>query len=331
MAIFNKQTANNQVYTISTDKLSVDIATYGASVYAVRVATNNGWVDVALGYTSAQQQCEMGSYIGGTIGRHGNRIAKGQFTLNGVQYQLVCNNGPNHLHGGEYGHDKRQWQLGELTNSSIKLMLHDPEGTEGYVGTLDCTVKYSVVEDSLVIEYGAQSDKDTLYCPTNHTYFNLAGQGNGDILDHVLTIHANNYLPVDSTLIPTGIESVEGTPFDYRLPSTIGDNIGADNTQLSYGNGYDHCYCVDGGLVATLSCPRSSIVMNVYTDQCGLQLYTGGFISDNAKSCYGKNAGLALETQCYPNNINNGWGTSCILQAGKQYYSQSRYQFVAGK
>ncbi len=328
MSIYNKDMDNNKVYTISTDKLSVDIATYGASVYAIRVATSSGWVDVALGYTSAQQQCEMGSYIGGTIGRHGNRIAKGQFALNGVQYSLACNNGPNHLHGGEYGHDKCQWQLDALTDSSIKLALHDPEGREGYVGNLDCTVCYSIVDDSLVIEYGAVSDKDTLYCPTNHTYYNLAGQGCGDILDHVLTIHADNYLPVDSTLIPTSIDSVEGTPFDFRVPTTIGDKIHTDNVQLQYGNGYDHCYCINDGLVATLSCPRSSITMNVYTDQCGLQFYSGGFLDDNAKSYYTKFSGLALETQCYPNNINNGWGNSCILKAGEQYYSCSRYQFV---
>lgn len=328
MAIYNVGKDSNKVYTISTDRLSLDIATYGASVYALRVAVNGGWVDVALGYTSAQQQCEMGSYIGGTIGRHGNRIARGQFRLNGVSYTLACNNGVNHLHGGEYGHDKCQWQLGRLTDSSIELTLHDPEGREGYVGNLDCSVKYSIVDDSVVIEYNAVSDKDTLYCPTNHTYYNLAGQGNGDILDHVLTIHADKYLPVDSTLIPTSIDSVEGTPFDFREGTTIGDRIHIANTQLQYGNGFDHCYCVDGGLVATLSCPRSDIVMNVYTDQCGLQFYSGGYIDDNAKSYYGRCAGMALETQCYPNNINNGWGKSCILRAGEQYYSKSRYQFV---
>lgn len=328
MSTYNNSMDNNQIYTISTDKLSVDIATFGASVYALRVNTINGWVDVALGYTSAEQQTLMGSYIGGTIGRHGNRIARGEFELGGVKYKLATNNGVNHLHGGNYGHDKRQWQLSSVSASSISLTLHDIEGTEGYVGTLDVTVTYSIVDDGVVIEYRAVSDKDTLYCPTNHTYYNLAGQGNGDILDHVLTIHADQYLPVDSTLIPTSIDSVQGTPFDFRQPTAIGSRIGDNNIQLQYGNGYDHCFCVNGGLVATLSCPRSSIVMNVYTDQCGLQLYSGGYINDNAKSDYGRCAGVALETQCYPNNINNGWGRSCILKANTQYYSQSRYQFV---
>jgi len=271
------------------------------------------------------------------VGRYGNRIAKGQFELDGQSYQLEINNGPNSLHGGKNGFFSKVWAVKHVTDSSLELQYISPDGDAGYPGKLAATVTYTVTStNGLEIAYHATTDKATVVNLTNHAYFNLSGEGDSTILDHLLTIRADGYTPVDETLIPTGeITPVEGTPFDFRQPTPIGARIDTADGQLLLGGGYDHNFVLkkDPGLqlVATVESPKTGIVMDILTEEPGLQFYSGNFM-DNVQQAkggkvYGYRSAFCLETQHFPDAPNHPDFPSTVLQPGDEYTTKTVYQF----
>lgn len=316
-------------YTLSDDKLQADVITFGATVTALRVNTGDKWVDVALGFKSVTDQITKGDYMGAVAGRCANRIEDGKFTLNGVQYQLATNNGTNHLHGGMEGFDKKIYS-DSTEEGKLLLRYYSKDGDQGYCGNVDFTVIYSVEDGALNIEYRAVSDKDTLFNVTNHLYFNLNGESDGSILDNMLLINADSYTPDKPNLIPTGeLASVTGTPFDFTVFKAIGQDINADDEQLKIAGGFDHNFCLNSNHAATAYSVKTGIVMDVYTDLPGVQFYSGNFLSGNVgKSCYKRNSGFCLETQKYPNAINQPNFPSVVLKAGEKFVSKTSYKFT---
>ena len=316
-------------YTLSDDKLQADVITFGATVTALRVNTGDKWVDVALGFKSVTDQIAKGDYMGAIAGRCANRIEDGKFTLNGVQYQLATNNGTNHLHGGMEGFDKKIYS-DSTEEGKLLLRYYSKDGDQGYCGNVDFTVIYSVEDGALNIEYRAVSDKDTLFNVTNHLYFNLNGESDGSILDNMLSINADSYTPDKPNLIPTGeLTSVAGTPFDFTVFKAIGQDINADDEQLKIAGGFDHNFCLNSNHAATAYSVKTGIVMDVYTDLPGVQFYSGNFLSGNVgKSCYKRNSGFCLETQKYPNAINQPNFPSVVLKAGEKFVSKTSYKFT---
>ena len=328
-----------KLYTLTNGEVVAAITNYGARVVSLHVPGQHGeLVDVVLGYKdlSAYQQPGEGFY-GAIVGRYGNRIAKGQFELDGQPYQLELNDGPNTLHGGTNGFFAKVWEVKHATDSSLELQYISPDGDAGYPGTLEATVTYTVTsENGLEIAYHATTDKATVVNLTNHAYFNLSGEGDSTILDHLLTIRADGYTPVDETLIPTGeITPVEGTPFDFRQPTPIGARIDTADGQLLLGGGYDHNFVLkkDPGLqlVATVESPKTGIVMDILTEEPGLQFYSGNFM-DNVQQAkggkvYGYRSAFCLETQHFPDAPNHPDFPSTVLQPGDEYTTKTVYQF----
>ena len=288
------------LYTIKNDNIEIDVCDLGARINALRV---NG-TDIVLGFNSyADYMC--GGYAGATVGRVANRIANGKFILNGKIYNLNTNDGANHLHGGNEGFDKKPIEVTELTENSVTMKYVSADGEENYPGKLEFTVKFTVENNSLLIEFNAISDKDTLWCPTNHAYFNLNGEENGDCRDNILQLNADFYTPVDNGLIPTGEKrAVKGTPFDFNIAKSIGNDFG--NEQLKSTNGYDHNYVLNGEHAAHVESVKTGIKMYLYTDMPCIQLYTGGQLNGcNGKTIkYNQWAGFCLEPQFCPNAIN---------------------------
>lgn len=317
-------------YTI-TDGIEVTVCTLGATVLALKVPDRKGeMTDVALGMTTARDVIEKGDYMGAVVGRCANRIANGQFMLNGTSYRLAKNNGNAHLHGGKLGFNCKVFDA-TVEGNSLVLTTVSPDGDEGYSGELTLTVKYTVTGSSgsiLKIEYFAQSNKDTLFNPTNHTYFNLNGESDGSILDNCVKIYADEYLQVNEDLIPTVRARVEGTPFDFRRDKPIGQDIHCNDLQLRLGGGYDHCFCLRDNYAAYAYSQKTGIAMTVLTDMPGIQLYTGNFLCGNVgKSVYNKHSGFCLETQFFPNAINRNDCAKPILKAGEKFYSCTKYSF----
>lgn len=333
----DKNGATVTAYTIGDGKLSATILDRGATIQSLIF----DGVDVCLGYESVADYEAMEGYLGATIGRYGNRIAGGKFTLGGKEYDIGCNEGgKNNLHGGEMGYDKLIWQCAEHTADSLTLSLEDRGAETGFPGTLQVTVRFSVTEDALVLEYSAVGDTDTPFNPTNHCYFNLGGAGSGQILEHKMQIFASRYLPVDEALIPTGVlRRVEGTPFDFATEAkTVGRDIGQDDRQLVLGGGYDHNFCIDGEGFrphAQVYCPATDIYMTVFSDQPGVQLYTGNVLSTpmgkGTAAGYGKHDALCLETQHYPDSVHQAGFPSVILPAGEKFESKTAYSFTKGE
>ncbi len=334
-SIFGTDKNGNTVtlYRIENGDLTAEILDRGATI---RSLIFQG-VDVALGYDSVADYEENDGYLGATIGRYGNRIAAGKFTLNGKEYQVHCNEGgKNHLHGGNVGYDKLIWSEEKVEDNALTLSLVDSGAESGYPGTLNVSVRFSVAEDALLIEYSAVGDEDTPVNLTNHCYFNLNGAGSGNVLNTRLQIHGTHYLPVDEGLIPNGIlrKSV-GTPFDFiTAAKAIGKDIGAEDKQLRLGGGYDHNYCLDGEgfrLVLQAYSPESGIVMNCLTDEPGVQLYTGNVLSTEvgkgSDHGYGKHDGFCAETQHYPDSPNQPAFPSTVVKAGEKYESKTAYAF----
>ncbi|MCH5160017.1 MAG: galactose mutarotase [Clostridiales bacterium] len=318
-------------YTIS-DGIEVTVCTLGATVLAIKVPNSSDeMTDVVLGMTNARDVIEKGDYMGAVVGRCANRIANGRFTLNGVEYFLAQNNGNAHLHGGIVGFNQKVFDA-SVDGNALTLTAISPDGEEGYSGNLTLTVRYTVHDSTLKIEYFAQSDKDTLFNPTNHAYFNLNGENDGSILDNYLQLNASHYLQIDKDLIPTTRCPVDGTPFDFRTLKPIGRDIGQDDPQLDIAGGYDHNFCLTAHHAALAYSPKTDIVMNVFTDMKGVQLYTGNFLSGNVgKSKYGKRSGFCLETQFYPNAINRDDCDKPILKAGEKFYSRTLFSFLCKK
>ncbi|HTI09290.1 MAG TPA: aldose epimerase family protein [Puia sp.] len=324
------------------------ITNYGARVVSLLAPDKKGVLtDIVDGYDSIGKYIHQPeTYFGAIVGRYGNRIGKASFTLEGKKYTLAKNNGPNTLHGGKKGFGAVVWDAKQLSDSSVELSYLSKDGEEGYPGNLKVKVTYTLTGDStnsLKIDYEATTDKATVVNLTNHSYFNLNGQGSGTINNHLLQINAMGYTPVDSTLIPTGkIEPVAGTPFDFNQPTAIGSRIGQDNIQLKYGKGYDHNFvlnAVQGGAlsrpVTTVWGDQSGIVLEVYTDQPGIQFYGGNFMTGSNPLKAGKKddyrTAFCLETQHYPDSPNQPSFPSTELKPGKMYTSTTVYRLGVKK
>lgn len=321
------------------------ITNYGARVVSLLVPDKNGTLtDVVVGYDSIGKYVHQPeTYFGAIVGRYGNRIAKGKFKLEGAEYTLATNNSPNHLHGGKKGFGAVVWTARQLNGQSVELTYLSKDGEEGYPGNLQVKVTYTLTDSNeLKIDYEATTDKSTVLNLTNHAYFNLNGQGSGTINNHLLQINADNYTPVDSTLIPTGkIEPVTGTPFDFTQPTPIGSRIGADNEQLKYGKGYDHNFVLNPNtgsglnLAATVQGDQSGIFMEVYTQQPGIQFYGGNFLTGADPIKGGKKddyrSALCLETQHFPDSPNQPSFPSTELKPGTTYTSTTVYKFSVKK
>jgi aldose 1-epimerase len=335
------------LYTLTNAKgTEVRAMTYGGIIVSLRVPDRDGKLgDVVLGRDTLAQYVEASPYFGAIIGRYGNRIGKARFTLDGKEYKLAANNGPNALHGGVRGFDKVVWQAEPFQkdgNVGVVFSYTSPDGEEGYPGTLQAQVTYTLGDDdTLAFAYHATTDKATPVNLTQHSYFNLAGDGAGDILGHEVTLKASRFTPVDKTLIPTGeLKSVEGTPFDFRTPQTIGARINADDEQIKFGGGYDHNYVLDRDegaglqLAARVYEPTTGRVMEVSTTEPGIQFYSGNFLDGTVTGkghVYKHRTGFCLETQHFPDSPNKPAFPSAILKPGEQYDTRTVYAFSVRK
>lgn len=323
--------------TLDNGILSAKVITFGGTLRVLTVPGKRGAVDVVLGYDALEQyECEDG-YLGALVGRYANRIAGGKFTLNGKEYTLAENDGPNHLHGGMVGYSHRVWTVEEADAGKAVLTLDSPDGEEGYPGRLQVKVTYALEGDALSIHYEAVSDRDTVCNLTNHSYFNLSGQGSGTVLDQEIQLFSSAYTPTDSTGIPLGtVEPVEGTPMDLRHPTIIGARIDGAFPQLEQCGGYDHNFVADGrpGVLRPAAVVRSGatgVVMEVETDSPGVQFYTANFLKEGRKgkqgAVYGRRHGFCLETQHYPDTPNRPAFPSAVLKAGERYDRTARFRF----
>jgi aldose 1-epimerase len=345
----NGQPINLYMLT-NSHHMRVSITNYGGIIQSIQVPDRHGRMgDVALGFATLDGYTSplyltKNPYFGAIIGRYANRIAKGTFTLDGVTYHLPINNGPNALHGGVKGFDKRVWQATEVhTGNAVGLQLSriSPDGEEGYPGTLAATVTYTLTnQNALRIHYRATTDKPTIINLTNHTYFNLAAEGSGDVYSQLLWINANSYTPIDATLIPTGaIDPVAGTPLDFTRPTPIGARIRDSFQQLLYAQGYDFNYVLnrpsptDHSLMLAASAydPASGRILDVYTTEPGIQLYTGNFLDGTLVGkrgrTYRQGDAFTLETQHYPDSPHHPNFPATVLRPGQEFTSTTIYRF----
>lgn len=329
------------LYTLKNrNGAEVSICNYGGLVTSIKVPDRNGKLgDVVLGFDNLADYIKDSPYFGALIGRYGNRIAKGKFTLDGTEYTLATNNGPNSLHGGVKGFDKVVWQARAYQSDlgpALELSYLSKDGEEGYPGNLSVKAVYTLTEDNaLKLEYTATTDKDTVLNLTHHSYFNLAGQGT--ILNHIVMINADKFTPVDSTLIPTGeLRPVDGTPFDFRTPTAIGARIGQDDEQLKFGNGYDHNWVINDytgavRLMARVYEPTSGRVLEVLSAEPGLQFYSGNFLDGTLKGkggwVYQFRDAFCMEPQHFPDSPNKPSFPSVILKPGAVYHNTIIYRF----
>jgi aldose 1-epimerase len=329
-----------ELYTLANSRgVEATIMTYGGTVVSLHTPDSKGRSgDVVLGFDSLDSYLAGDNpFFGALIGRYGNRIAKGRFTLNGVEYKLAQNNGENNLHGGPRGFDKVVWQVKDAGPQSLELGYLSKDGDQGFPGNLDVTVRYTLTGDNeLGIDYSATTDRDTIVNLTNHSYFNLACEG--DNLGHLLTLNADRFTPVDAGLIPTGeLASVAGTPFDFRQPVAIGARIDQDDVQIARGGGYDHNFVLNRsgeGLspVAKVVEPGTGRVLEVFTTEPGFQFYSGNFIGKlrgKGGRLYGPRSGFCLETQHYPDSPNHPSFPTTVLKPGQRYHTTTIHKFSA--
>jgi aldose 1-epimerase len=331
-----------ELYTLTNAAgMKAKIMTYGAILTELDAPDRDGkTADVVLGFDNLKDYLAGHPYFGATVGRVANRIAKGEFTLDGKKYKLAVNNGPNALHGGKKGFDKVVWKAEPETlpdGAAVKLTYLSKDGEEGYPGNLTVTVVYTLTNsDALRIDYTAKTDKATPVNLTNHTYFNLAGTKSGDILGHELTLNADKYTPADDTLIPTGeIKPVKDTPLDFTKPRKIGERI---DQLKGEPRGYDHNFVLNSegkelALAATVREPKSGRIMEIYTTEPGVQFYTGNFLDGKQTGkggvVYKKHAGFCLEAQHFPDSVNHANFPSMILKPGETYRQTTIYKFSA--
>ncbi|UQV46156.1 galactose mutarotase [Janthinobacterium lividum] len=331
------------VFTLTNRQgMQVKVLDFGAIISEIHVPDRDGTLaDVVLGFERIEPYLANSAFLGAVIGRFGNRIAEGRFSLDGKDYQLAVNNAPNHLHGGNQGFHQVMWQAEPFTRDDavgVTFLRSSPDGEDGYPGQLDVTVVYELDNDNaLSLRYHAVTDQATPVNLTNHSYFNLAGQGT--ILGHALSINADRYLPVDAGSIPTGeLADVSGTPFDLRQSTVIGDSIALPHEQIRIGRGYDHNFVLNQkadhrlNLAATVRDPVSGRVMQVYTQEPGIQFYTGNFLDGSQHGKQGPirhRGALCLETQHFPDSPNQSHFPSTILRPGQVYQTQTVYRFSA--
>jgi aldose 1-epimerase len=334
--------ADVEIYTMKDEKLEVQVATYGGEVIAISVPDRSGKVaDVVLGFDDVtgyynNSNSKDAAFFGPIVGRYANRIAHAKFSLGGKEYTLTKNNGDNTIHGGPTGFHNRIWKSKTISDG-VELTYVSKDGEEGYPGNLSVTVRYTVQGGELKIDYSAKTDKPTVLNLTNHSYFNLSGQGNGTILEEQLTLNASRFTPVDSNLIPTGeLKSVAGTPFDFLKAHAVGERINADDEQIRLGHGYDHNFVIDGGgekltKAAEVYDPASGRVLEVLTTQPGVQFYTSNFLNGTIEgkggAAYPKNGALCLETQHYPDSPNHPDFPTTVLRPGSKFHSVTVYRF----
>jgi aldose 1-epimerase len=332
------------LYTLTNKNgMEVSITNFGGTVVSIKVPDKDGKIaDVVLGYDDASGYQGGKAFLGTTVGRYGNRIAKGKFMLDGKTYTLPLNDGPNTLHGGLKGFNQKVWTAKDVSGpagQALQLTYLSKDGEEGFPGNLSVKVTFTLAENNqLKIDYSATTDKDTVLNLTNHSYFNLAGQGEGDILGTELTLHASRFTPVDSTLIPTGeLRSVTGTPLDFTKSTAIGSRIEQDDEQLKFGKGYDHNWVVDGTpgtlrLAAKAYDPRSGRVLEVWTTEPGIQFYTGNFLDGTIHGkdgkVYNRRYAFCLETQHFPDSPNHPKFPTTELKPGGKYHSTTVFAFT---
>lgn len=341
-SVFGKMPDGQEInlYTLTNSKgMQVGITNYGARIVSIVVPGRDGQkADVVLGFDDLKGYLGNDPFFGAIVGRYGNRIAKGKFKLDGVEYRLPINDGPNSLHGGTKGFDKRVWDAREVDRDAVELTYLSKDGEEGYPGNLSVKVVYTLENNNeLRIGYTATTDKDTVLNLTNHSYFNLAGAGSGSILDEVMMINASRFTPIDSTMIPTGeLRSVEGTPFDFRKPTPIGARIKEDNQQLKFARGYDDNFVLDRKgpgleLAARVYDPKSGRMLEVLTTQPGVQFYTGNFLDGTIHGKEGKaynyRSAFCLETQHFPDSPNHPQFPSTELKPGQTYHETTVFKF----
>jgi aldose 1-epimerase len=335
-----------EVYTLANaNGVTLRALTYGCIVTELQVPDKNGaFDDIVLGFETLDDYLAGHPYFGAVVGRYCNRIAGGRFALDGAEYRLATNNGPNHLHGGLRGFDKVIWQGEPFTDDQgvgVAFTYTSRDGEEGYPGTLAIRVTYKLTDaNELICGYRATTDRATHVNLTQHSYFNLAGRGAGNILDHEMMINADRFIPVDSTLIPLGeLRKVAGTPFDFRKPTAIGARIDQDEEQLKLANGYDHSFVLNRSddslvLAARVHEPASGRVMEVHTTEPGVQLYTGNFLDGSLTGkggcVYSRRQGFCLETQHFPDSPNQPHFPSTVLRPDEEYTSQTMFRFVKG-
>ncbi|HUS78915.1 MAG TPA: aldose epimerase family protein [Patescibacteria group bacterium] len=330
------------LYTLANERgIEARISDYGGIVTSLMAPDRDGrLVDVVLGYDSLGEYVEDATYFGCLIGRYANRIALGHFTLDGVEHSVTVNNGRNHLHGGAKGFNKVLWEAKEQRGENsvgVRLTYLSPDGDEGYPGNLLAQVTYTLTEgNELILDYAASTDAVTIVNLTNHSYFNLAGHGSGDVLDHMLTLNADRFTPVDGELIPTGeLRDVEGTPMDFRRPTAIGERI--DHPQLVLVGGIDHNFALSRGsdgmaFAARVHEPLSGRTLEVSTTEPGIQIYTGNFLQEGKTGkggrTYGPRGAICLETQHFPDSLNKMNFPSTVLWPGETYRQRTVYRFT---
>jgi aldose 1-epimerase len=328
------------LYTLNNGKgMTMKVMNYGGIIVSLIAPDRDGKpVDVILGFDSLKDYEAHNPFFGALVGRYGNRIAKGRFTLDGKEYDLVKNNNGNHLHGGTRGFDKVFWKIEEVPASdgvAIRLSYLSKDMEEGYPGNLQAEVTYTLTDDNTVkFDYKATTDKKTILNLTQHTYFNFTG-GKDNILSHEISLNADRFLPVDKTLIPTGeLRPVENTPFDFRTPYAIGDRIDSKNEQLEFAGGYDHCWVLNGEGMKTAAVvydSLSGIEMTVETTEPGVQFYTGNFLDGSLTGknnvVYKRRTGFCLETEHFPDSPNHKAFPSVVLNPGDVYATQTSYHF----
>lgn len=321
--------------------MEVDLINYGARIVSIKVPDRNGvFKNVVLGFDSLDKYLAENPFFGAVVGRYGNRIAQGKFSLDGRQYRLARNNGENHLHGGERGFDNVHWQSGETgLSNSLRLSYLSKDMEEGYPGNLRATVTYMLNDDnSLEVQYGASTDKKTVINLTQHSYFNLSGNFSKDILGHEVQINADEFLPIDETQIPTGERrNVGGTPFDFREASIVGEEIEKQNEQLQRGFGFDHCWILkkqenDFSFAASARNKETGRLLEVFTTEPGMQFYTGNFLNGTlpqpgGNGTYGRRSGFCFETQHFPDSPNQKDFPSVELNPGEIYSSKTTFKF----
>ena len=324
--------------------MSVQILDLGGVIASIKVPDSSGnFADVTTGFDYPQPYLDGAGYMGAIVGRYANRISGGKFSIDGIDYSLAKNNGDNAIHGGLVGFDKKIWDvefLVSLHDSKLKLSTFSPDGEEGYPGRVEVSVTYTLNDQNqLTIDYSATSDKATIINLTNHAYFNLDGHQAGSILEHEVMLNANHFTPIDESSIPTGvILDVAGTPLDFRQRKAIGLDIESEDRQMTFGSGYDHNFVINHSepgsvsLAAEVYSPNSGRVMKVYTDQPGVQFYTGNFLNGKLVgkegAVYGRRSAFCLETQHFPDSPNKPTFPSTILQPGDQFASRTIFEFL---